>query len=97
MSVASLFAQSKRSNKEIDMSRKLVTCPMTVQLEHVEYEAHPLGRLVTSCTRFEPECEVTCGGTCASVLDRWRTTSADIETEEVTHVDIHRMVGRLRT
>ena len=48
----------------------LVTCPETAHLEQIEYDDHPLGMLLHSCTRFEPACRVRCERTCAALLDR---------------------------
>lgn len=51
------------------MITKLVTCPETGHLERIELEAHPLGILIASCTRFCPAGRVGCSRTCARRMD----------------------------
>ena len=82
------------------MRSLLVTCPESAHLEEIEYELHPLGMLVTSCSRFTPACTITCGRICAARLDQRRRLEPDFldegdtETEECTLVSIRpRPVG----
>jgi len=73
----------------VDMATRLITCPETVHLEQIEYEDHPLGLLITACTRFEPACAVDCPRTCAARFDRRRMTASDFmldDDEPVTQV-----------
>jgi hypothetical protein len=56
-----------------------VTCPESAHLEEIEYEDHPLGLLISSCSGFSPACAVTCQRTCAARLDRRRRPSAGDE------------------
>jgi hypothetical protein len=51
------------------MHAKLVMCPETDQLESIEYEVHPLGVLIASCSRYTPACDVQCPRTCAIQMD----------------------------
>ncbi|MCX5741718.1 MAG: hypothetical protein NT062_04365 [Proteobacteria bacterium] len=51
-------------------NQMLVTCPDTAHLEQIELEEDSYGRLIVSCSRFEPASEVTCPRTCAARLDR---------------------------
>lgn len=55
--------------------------------------------VVTSCTRFEPGHGVTCGRMCASKLDaQQRDSSVEFDRNEGdTHVDIDKLITRLRT
>ncbi|HWO20978.1 MAG TPA: hypothetical protein VNO30_19560 [Kofleriaceae bacterium] len=52
------------------MPFKRVTCPETAHLEVLELDYHPLGILVTRCSRFLPGCELACTRRCAALLDR---------------------------
>lgn len=52
------------------MASKFVTCPETAHLELIDYEPHPLGMLITGCTRFTAGCPVTCPRSCAARFDR---------------------------
>ena len=47
-----------------------VTCPETAHLEVLELDRHPLGILITRCSRFLPGCELACTRRCAALLDR---------------------------
>ena len=66
------------------MPKKLVTCPERAHLEELEYEDHPLGMLITSCTRFCPRSAVVCARTCAARLDRRmrQAQPADVDEED---------------
>lgn len=66
------------------MKSLLVTCPETAHLEQIEFDDHPLGMLVTSCTRFSPACAVRCNRVCAARLDRKRRSSPEFIDEEDT-------------
>ena len=63
-----------------------VTCPETAHLVEIEFEDHPLGMLITSCTRFSPACAVTCDRVCAARLDRKRRSRPDFVDDEPTQV-----------
>lgn len=52
------------------MERRRITCPESAHLEEVELEPTPLGRVVVSCSRFSPHCEVTCARECTARMDR---------------------------
>jgi len=52
------------------MASKFVTCPETAHLELIDYEPHPLGMLISGCTRFAPGCPVDCPRSCAARFDR---------------------------
>lgn len=47
------------------MSRSLVVCPATEDLELVDIAETPLGPLVQACSRFRPPTAMACGGMCA--------------------------------
>jgi len=68
------------------MRSMLVTCPESAHLEELEYEEHPLGMLVVSCTRFATPCAVTCERLCAARLDSKRRSSTAFLDEEDTLV-----------
>jgi hypothetical protein len=71
------------------MASKLVTCPESAHLEQIDYEDHPLGLLITACSRFQPACAVTCQRTCAAMLDRRNRLERGFEDEEEdTKVDL---------
>lgn len=70
------------------MASMLVTCPESAHLEEIEYDVHPLGLLISSCTGFSPPCSVSCERTCAARLDRRRRSSPDFSDEENTLVTI---------
>jgi hypothetical protein len=53
----------------LDEMRMLITCPETATLEKVEYDVHPLGRLILACSRFK-DCPIRCSRHCAAQLDR---------------------------
>jgi hypothetical protein len=72
---------------ELVPMRMLVTCPETAHLEAIEVEAHPLGMLIVACSRFSPQCAVSCPRTCAARLDR-RRRDADFDEEADTQTDI---------
>lgn len=59
------------------MASKLITCPESAHLEKIEYEDHPLGMLIVACTRFKPDCAVTCARLCAARLDQKRRMEFD--------------------
>jgi hypothetical protein len=71
------------------MPSMLVTCPETAHLENIEYEDHPLGMLIYTCTRFEPSCAIHCQRTCAARLDRKRRQLSD---DDDTVIEIVRAV-----
>ena len=52
------------------MPFKRVTCPETAHLEVLELDYHPLGILISRCSRFLPGCELACTRRCAALLDR---------------------------
>lgn len=56
----------------------LVTCPETAALEQIEYDSHPLGRLILACTRYEV-CPIRCSRRCAALLDREDRGRTDVE------------------
>ena len=58
------------SFEEVFVPRKLVTCPETAHLEQLDFDLHPLGILIHTCSRFAPSCQVTCARTCAARMDR---------------------------
>jgi hypothetical protein len=60
------------------MVRMLVTCPETGALEQIEYDDHPLGRLILQCSRFE-DCSIECSRRCAALLDREDRPRTDVE------------------
>jgi hypothetical protein len=73
----------------------LVTCPESAHLEDLEYEDHPLGLLIRSCTRFAPSCAVACQRTCAARLDRrHRQTFGD---DDDTDIDIRQLLVDFET
>lgn len=78
------------------MPSMLVTCPESGHLESLEYEDHPLGMLIESCTRFSPACAITCDRICAARIDRRRrsaataTSSEQDDEEEATVIEIRR-------
>ena len=79
------------------MPSTLVTCPESAHLERIDYEVHPLGMLVTACTRFSPACAVTCGRICAARLDQKRRLRPDFLDEDDTVTEEHTLVTvRLR-
>ena len=69
------------------MPTMLVTCPETAHLECIRYEDHPLGMLVTACTRFSPVCAIRCEATCAARLDRKHKQSTGTEEEPIVGDD----------
>ncbi len=66
------------------MPSMLITCPESAHLEELQYEDHPLGMLITGCSRFSPACAVECERLCAARLDRRRRRQADGSAEEPT-------------
>lgn len=68
------------------MPSMLVTCPESAHLEQSSYEDHPLGMLITSCTRFSPARAVTCARECAARLDRRRRRRPKLVDEACTSV-----------
>ena len=50
------------------MRGKLVLCPETEQLEHIDYLVSPLGLLVAGCTRFG-DCWIHCTRSCVTARD----------------------------
>lgn len=81
------------------MAEKVVTCPETGETECIRFDVHQLGALVMSCTRFEPGRGSACGRMCAAKLDaQQRDALIEIEGDEGdTHVDIDKLITRLRT
>jgi hypothetical protein len=70
------------------MIRMLVTCPETAHLEEIDYDEHPLGRLILGCSRFGSRCPLMCPRTCAARLDRRENdrTNPMIGTDDTTVV-----------
>ncbi len=64
------------------MPSMLVTCPESAHLESIEYDDHPLGMLIVSCTRFSRACSVTCNRICAARLDDRRRSRHIAESSE---------------
>ncbi len=56
----------------------LVSCPETDQLEQIEYDDHPLGRLILGCSRFEVG-PIRCSRNCAAMLDRQDRGRTEVE------------------
>jgi len=56
----------------------LVSCPETANLEQIDYDDHPLGRLILGCSRFAV-CPIRCSRTCAAILDREDRGRTDVE------------------
>jgi len=48
------------------MTRALVVCPATEDLELIEFVDTPIGALVHACSRFHPPQALACGRACAS-------------------------------
>ena len=51
------------------MTRKLITCPETVNLEVIEFEDTALGTVIASCSRLA-RCRLHCSRVCAALIDR---------------------------
>lgn len=66
------------------MPSMLVTCPETAHLEEIDYEDSSAGLLVASCSGFASPCSMSCGVTCAALLDRKRR--AMLRDDEITEV-----------
>ena len=47
------------------MTRALVVCPATDDLELIEFVESPLGPLLHACSRFRPPTALACGRACA--------------------------------
>ena len=75
------------------MGSMLITCPETAHVEEIGYESHPLGVLITSCTRFYPAADLDCGRTCAKRLDRRCPSNADLLDAPVTDVEDSTLVS----
>jgi hypothetical protein len=75
------------------MRSMLITCPESAHLEEIQYEDHPLGMLITSCSRFSPACAVNCERLCAARLDRRRQSPPDAVDEEPTEVRCDTLVS----
>ena len=77
-----------RLDQEMLMPAMFVTCPESAHLEEIEYDAHPLGLLITSCTGFSPPCSVSCERTCAARMDRRRRRDESLADDDETLVNI---------
>jgi hypothetical protein len=51
--------------EEAHMTRALVVCPATDDLELIEFVDTPLGALLHACSRFRPPTALACGRACA--------------------------------
>jgi len=71
------------------MAYKLVTCPESGHLELVEVHDHPLGLLISDCSRWR-ECGSACARTCAARMDRRMRglEPGDLEVGDTTAVDV---------
>jgi hypothetical protein len=76
------------SAEEVPVPRKLVTCPETAHLEQIDFDRHPLGLLIRSCSRFTPACQITCARTCAARMDRRARDSSLPPTLAVSDEDL---------
>jgi hypothetical protein len=47
------------------MTRALVVCPATDDMELIEFVESPLGALLHACSRFRPPTALACGRACA--------------------------------
>jgi hypothetical protein len=71
------------------MQHRFVTCPETAHLEKIGYVDSPLGMLITSCSRYEPRCDVQCTRTCAAHFDlRERLLRSQLAVGDTTETDI---------
>jgi len=70
------------------MERRAITCPVTSQLETVDYERTSLGVIVEGCTRF-PFGNIECTCECARRIDRQDRLDNDDPTERVLVVYAH--------
>ena len=54
----------------------------------VVYEDTPFGMLIEACTRFGPDCPMSCPRTCAARLDRRGRDDANLDVGDTTRVDL---------
>jgi len=47
------------------MTRALVVCPATEDMELIEFAESPIGPLLHACSRFRPPTALACGRACA--------------------------------
>ncbi|HTR50385.1 MAG TPA: hypothetical protein VMJ10_06725 [Kofleriaceae bacterium] len=70
------------------MPTMLVTCPEVAHLEQIEYDDHPLGMLIHSCSQFEPACAMRCQRTCAARLDRKNRQRVDEDSDTAVEIGL---------
>lgn len=66
------------------MSQALVVCPVTDDLELIDYCESPLGPLVHACSRFRPVTALACSRDCVRCT---RTEAAAVDTSFDTSFD----------
>lgn len=70
------------------MERRAITCPLTGQLETIDYERTSVGMIIERCTRF-PSGDIKCTCECARRIDRHDRADNDDPTERVLVVYAH--------
>ena len=67
------------------MSKALVVCPATDDLELIDYLDSPLGPLIHACSRFRPATALACGRGCSqcSRTDVAAVVGASLDTGEL--------------
>jgi hypothetical protein len=68
------------------MTRALVVCPATEDMELIEFVESPIGPLLHACSRFRPPTALACGRACA------RGSRCDLASGEAVF-DVEREVG----
>jgi len=80
--VADVERDVQSTTSEEAMDRRAITCPVTADLEAIDYERTSLGVIVEGCTRF-PSGDIQCSCECARRMDRHDRADCGDATERV--------------
>jgi hypothetical protein len=74
---------------EVPVSKALVVCPATDELELIDYLDSPLGPLIHGCSRFRPATSLACRRACA------RSARTELEAAVGAAVDTGELVAAI--